>query len=61
MRLIWNDARGRFTAILFGKNIFNSLGYDDAEAGLKGDGTIVRYFGLTPPATYGLELQYRFR
>ena len=61
MRLIWNDARGRFTAIAFGKNILNALGYDDAEGGLGGDGRIARYFGLTPPATYGLELQYRFR
>jgi iron complex outermembrane recepter protein len=61
MRLIWNDLKGRYTAILYAKNILNSLGYDNASAGLKGDGTISRGFGLTAPATYGVELQYRFR
>jgi iron complex outermembrane receptor protein len=61
MRLIWNDARGRFTAIFFGKNILNALGYDNAQGSLKGDGTINRTFGLTAPATFGVELQYRFR
>jgi iron complex outermembrane receptor protein len=60
MRLIWNDLKGRYTAILYAKNILNSLGYDNASAGLNGDGTIGRSFGLTAPATYGVELQYRF-
>jgi iron complex outermembrane receptor protein len=61
MRLIWNDLKGRYTAILYAKNILNSLGYDNASAGLQGDGIISRGFGLTAPATYGVELQYRFR
>jgi iron complex outermembrane receptor protein len=61
MRLVWTDARDRFTAILFGKNILDTIGYDDAEGSLNGDGTIARNFGLTPPATFGLQLQYRFR
>jgi iron complex outermembrane receptor protein len=61
MRLIWNDLKGRYTAILYAKNILNSLGYDNASAGLNGDGTIGRSYGLTAPATYGVELQYRFR
>ncbi len=61
MRLLWTDAKGRYTAILYAKNLFNTLGFDNAVAGLMGDGTIGRGFGLTAPATYGVELQYRFR
>ena len=61
MRLIWNDLKGRYTVILYGKNIFNALGFDNAVAGLMGDGTIGQGYGLLPPATYGVELQYRFR
>ena len=60
-RLIWNDLKGRYTAILYAKNLFNALGFDNAAAGLMGDGTIGRGYGLLPPATYGVELQYRFR
>jgi iron complex outermembrane receptor protein len=61
LRLLWNDAKGRYTVIVYGKNVFNTLAYDNAGAGLYGDGTIARNFGLLPPATYGVELQYRFR
>jgi iron complex outermembrane receptor protein len=61
MRLVWNDLKGRYTAILYAKNILNSLGYDNAGASLNGDGTTIsRSFGLTAPATFGVELQYRF-
>ena len=61
LRMILSSLDGRYTAILYAKNILNSLGYDNASAGLNGDGTIGRSFGLTAPATYGVELQYRFR
>jgi iron complex outermembrane receptor protein len=61
MCLVWNGAKGRFTAIVFGRNILNALGYDNAQGSLNGDGTINRMFGLTAPATFGVELQYRFR
>jgi iron complex outermembrane receptor protein len=59
LRLLWTDVKNRYTVIVYGKNIFNSLGYDNAGATLETNGVLNRTFGLTPPATYGVELQYR--
>ena len=61
LRLIWSDLAGRYTVIAYGKNVFNARGYHNAGAGLRGDGTLTQEYGLTPPATFGVELQYRFR
>jgi iron complex outermembrane receptor protein len=61
LRLILSDLAGRYTLIAYGKNVFNKLGYEDAGAGLQGNGMISLAYSLTPPATYGVELQYRFR
>ena len=36
MRLIWNDLKGRYTVILYGKNVLNALGYDNVSAWIDG-------------------------
>ena len=49
--------------ILYGKNVFNALGYDNV-AGQRLSTELIgthQIFGLTPPATYGVEFQLRFR
>jgi iron complex outermembrane receptor protein len=64
-RLLWNDARKRYTAIAFVKNAFDVLGYSLAtpsasinDMGVRTGYEITR--GLIAPRTFGLELQYRF-
>jgi iron complex outermembrane recepter protein len=75
-RLSWNDSADRFTIIAFIKNLQNKLGYDGVGAfgittpapGTQPCGTSAGkpYFcdqtlGLTPPRTYGVEVQYRLK
>jgi hypothetical protein len=58
--LLWTDVKNHYTIIVYGKNIFNTLGFDNAGATLESNFvTLNRTYGLTPPATYGVELQYR--
>jgi iron complex outermembrane receptor protein len=65
-RLVWKDAKDRYSAILFCDNIFNAVNYDGV-FGLNEGVTqtnkelIDRIASLTAPRTFGLELQYRFR
>ncbi|HTO81088.1 MAG TPA: TonB-dependent receptor, partial [Methylomirabilota bacterium] len=63
LRAAFNDIHDRYTIILFGKNVFDSLGYDNAAGVRLSTDAVAKYqaFGLTPPATYGVELQVRFR
>jgi iron complex outermembrane recepter protein len=77
MRLSWNDAADRYTVFAYVKNLQNKLGYDGVGAiavnaaapGTAPCGTNAAgaaYFcdqtlGLTPPRTYGLEVQYRWK
>jgi iron complex outermembrane recepter protein len=76
MRLSWNDAADRYTIFAYVKNMQNKLGYDGVGAfavtapapGTAPCGTTAAgpYFcdqnlGLTPPRTYGLEVQYRWK
>jgi len=59
----WTDTKNRYTIILFGKNVFNTLGTDGV-AGVKLNNqpyALYQSFGLIPPATYGVQLQVRFR
>jgi iron complex outermembrane receptor protein len=59
----FNDVKNRYTIILFGKNVFNTLGYDGV-AGYRLNNepyALYKTFGLIPPATYGVQLQFRFR
>jgi len=65
-RLVWKDAKDRYSAILFCDNIFNAVNYDGV-FGLNegvtqaGKELIDKIASLTAPRTFGLELQYRFR
>ncbi len=71
-RLTWKSANDKYTVILYGKNLFNQLGYANGatatrRAGLTaGSAALSGVFGqnttyeLTPPRTYGIELQYKF-
>ena len=70
LRASWNDARKRYTVIVFAKNVFNTLGYDSVSAaevtptalgGYAPAGTVARTVSLTPPRTFGVQLQYRFQ
>lgn len=75
-RLSWNDAADRFTIIAFVKNLQNKVGYDGFGAGpvttpapgsaACGTTSTGPYYcnyglGLTPPRTYGVEVQYRLK
>jgi iron complex outermembrane recepter protein len=76
MRLSWNDSADRFTIFGYIKNLQNKLGYDGVGAfanltpapGTKAcgfNGAQPYYcdqdLGLTPPRTYGVEVQYRLK
>ncbi len=76
MRLSWNDAADRFTIFGYVKNLQNKLGYDGVGAFavlLPAPGTApcgnngaanyycAQQLGLTPPRTYGIEVQYRLK
>ena len=76
MRLTWNDAADRFTIFGYIKNLQNKLGYDGVGAGAvitPAPGTpacgftggqpyyCFQQLGLTPPRTYGVEVQYRLK
>ncbi len=76
MRLTWNDSADRFTIFGYIKNLQNKLGYDGVGAGAvltPTPGTKACGFngpspyycdqtlGLTPPRTYGVEVQYRLK
>jgi iron complex outermembrane receptor protein len=76
MRLSWNDAADRYTIIGYVKNLQNKLGYDYVSAdaitaaapgtracGFNGPSPYFcdQNLGLTPPRTYGVEVQYRWK
>ena len=71
-RLTWKPTSGKYTLIAFGKNLGNTLGYaNGTTASRRAGGTPTRadlsgVFGqnstyeLTPPRTYGVEVQFRY-
>ena len=63
LRATFNDVKDRYSIILYGKNVFNALGYDNVAGARLSSQPIAtsQLFGLTPPATYGVEFQFRFR
>jgi iron complex outermembrane recepter protein len=76
MRLSWNDAADRFTIFGYVKNLQNKLGYDGVGAisvttpapGTRSCGATAagpyycdQTLGLTPPRTYGVQVQYRLK
>jgi len=61
LRATWTDAQDRYSVIGYAKNVFDRTGYDGASATLQaGSRRLYQTLGLTPPRTYGMELQYRF-
>lgn len=60
VRVLFTDAKDRFTVIGFVRNVFDDEGYERADANQSSWGVRSLQLGLTPPRTYGLELQYRF-
>ena len=61
LRLEYKPAGGHWTAILCGKNIFNTTGYlAGADAVSWTNGTFLKEQALTPPAIGELEVQYKF-
>ena len=75
-RVTWKDKDNKYSVIAYVKNLFDRLGYDGGAVGGRIAGTNVNPNGvsvtnlvqpgfnitypLTPPRTYGVELQYRF-
>ncbi|MEO8113646.1 MAG: TonB-dependent receptor [Phenylobacterium sp.] len=71
-RLTWKPTSGKYTVIFFGKNIFDELGYANGATASRRAGatptvaSLSGVFGqtttyeLTPPRTYGVELQFRY-
>jgi len=61
LRAEFKSANNKYSVILYGKNIFNTTGYvSGATAVFQTNGTFLKQETLTPPALYGIELQYRF-
>ena len=71
-RLTWKPTDGKYTLIAFGKNLGDTLGYANGSTATRRAGAtpgvpaLSGVFGqnttyeLTPPRTYGVEVQYRF-
>jgi iron complex outermembrane receptor protein len=61
IRATFTGRDNRYSIIAYGRNIFDQLGYEGmAAAGVNPANGIGRSPVLTPPRTYGVELQYRF-
>jgi iron complex outermembrane receptor protein len=71
-RVTWSSADNHYTVIAFGRNLLDEDGFDGAGATYQNQiplgginlrtipRAIARNYSLTPPRTYGMELQYRF-
>ena len=64
LRAIWTGSGDRYRVIAFVKNIFDSKGYDSAQGNLLASSptlAVAQSYSFTPPRTYGLQLEFRFR
>ena len=59
LRAIWVGAGGRYTVIGYVRNVFDDELLDGIETGPENGGSL-RTLYMTPPRTFGIELQYRF-
>ncbi len=76
-RMTWTAADGRYKAIVFVKNLFDTIGYDAGAYGTRYAGVngargtlpagpyiqqsgIASTYSVTPPRTYGVEIDYKF-
>jgi iron complex outermembrane receptor protein len=59
LRATWTDSSDRYKVILFGRNVLDEEGYDLSTATARG-ASIYQTISLTPPRTWGVELQAKF-
>ncbi len=61
LRAEFKSANGHYSIILYGKNVFDTVGYQIGRIGTyQASGAFLVQDTLTPPALYGAEFQYRF-
>lgn len=60
LRVLWQEPNASYTIIAFAKNLFDDEGYEAASASMSAWGVQSRSYTLTPPRTYGVEVQFRF-
>ena len=66
LRAIWTDAKNRYTIIAYADNVFNTLWAGNAVGALQTPAAVVpevidKGYTYGPPATFGVEFQYRWR
>lgn len=62
LRAIWSGKDDRYRIIAFAKNLFDTTGYASASGNLlASSGKVAQSYALTPPRTFGVQLDYRFR
>lgn len=64
LRAIWSGRDDRYRVIAYVKNLFDSTGYDSALGNLLASSptlAVAQSYSLTPPRTYGVQIEYRFR
>ncbi|HET6537920.1 MAG TPA: TonB-dependent receptor [Sphingopyxis sp.] len=62
LRAIWSGKDDRYRIIAFAKNLFDTTGYASASGNLlESSGQVAQSYALTPPRTFGVQLDYRFR
>lgn len=65
LRAVWRDANERYRVIAYVRNAFDEQGYDSAVGSMLASppapaNSYGVTYGLTPPRTFGLQLQYSF-
>ena len=66
LRAIWTDATDSYRVIGFVKNVFDTVGYDNASGDMlatfptAAPGSYSQVYSFTPPRTVGLQIEYRF-
>ncbi len=64
LRAVWTERNDRFRVIAYVKNVFDSLGYDGATGDLLASSPsleVAQSYSLTPPRTFGVQFEIRFR
>jgi len=66
LRAVWKAPDDKYEIIAYGRNVFNTVGYEAAAGGgiistnNSGGYTQNNLYGINPPATYGIEVHYKF-
>jgi iron complex outermembrane receptor protein len=67
LRATWKGNNDKYEVAVYGRNVFNTVGYEAAAPGLiysTGSAAnayrVATNYGINPPATYGIELHYKF-